>query len=113
MVEAGHKGHSKKYMELNEMDVLKWPAQSPELNLIEALWGDVEVGLGQVWGKVSDVETLEAAVKAAWNVTISGERLEGLIGSMPDRRQAVIDVDGYPILASGGCRSGGSLQNIK
>jgi hypothetical protein len=34
------------------------------------------VELGQVWGRVSDQEALEAAAKAAWN-TISDERLEG------------------------------------
>ena len=60
----GHRGHTKKYRELNGMDALPWPAQSPDLNFIEALWQDVEVELGQVWGRVSDLETLEAAVKA-------------------------------------------------
>ena len=43
---------------------------------------------------VSDLEALEAAVKAAWN-TISEERLEELVRSMPARLQAVIDVDGH------------------
>ena len=57
-------------------------AQTPDLNLIEALWQDVEVKLGQIWGRVSDLEALEAAVKTAWN-TISEELLEELIRSMP------------------------------
>ena len=64
----GRKGHSKEYRELNGMDVLPWLAQSPDLNLIEAL---------------------EAEVKAAWN-TISEGRLEGLIRSMPARLRAVL-----------------------
>ena len=84
-----HRGHSKKYQELNGVDVLPWPEQWPDLNPIEELWQDVEVELGQIWGKVSDMEALEAAVEVAWN-TIPEERLEGLIRSRP----ALIDADG-------------------
>ena len=91
----GHKGHAKRYRELNGMDVLPWPAQSPDLNLIEALWGDMEAELGQIWGRVSDPEVLEEAVKAAWD-SIAEERLEELIRSMPARLQAVIDADRHP-----------------
>ena len=84
----------KKNRELNGMDVLPWPAQSPDPNLIEAFWQDVKVELGQIWGRMSDVGALEAAVEAAWN-TIPEERLESLIRSMPARLQAVIDADGH------------------
>ena len=90
----GHRGHSESYRELNGMDVHPWPTQSPDLNLIEALWQDVEVELGQIWRRVSNLEALEVAVKAAWN-TISEERLNELIRSMPARLQAVIDADGH------------------
>ena len=87
----GHEGYSKKYRELNGMDVIPWPAQSPDLNLIEALLGDMRVELGQIWGRVSDPG---AAVEAVWD-SIIDERLEELIRSMPDRLQAVIDADGH------------------
>ena len=66
----------------------------PDLNLIKALWGDMEVELGQIWGRASDVEALEAAVKAVCD-TISEERLEDLVRSMPARLQAVINANGY------------------
>lgn len=86
----GHRGHSKNYRDLNGMDVPPWPRQSADLDL----WGDTEVELGQVWGRVRNVETLAAAVKVIQD-TASEKRLEELVRSMP----AAIDVDGYPTLA--------------
>ena len=44
---------------------------------------------------MGDPEIVEAAVKAAWD-SITEERLEELIRSMPARLQAVIDADGHP-----------------
>ena len=79
---------------MNGIDVLPWPAQSPDLNHIKPLWQDVEVELGQIWGRVSNLEVLETTVKAVWNI-ISKERLDELIRSMPARLQTVIDADGY------------------
>lgn len=90
----GHQEPAATYSQLNGVDVLGLPAQSPDLNLAEALWKDMEIKLGRVW-KGSDLEVLEAAVRAAWD-KISVERLEGLIRSMPARLQAVIDADGSP-----------------
>jgi hypothetical protein len=89
----GHKGYSIQYRELNEVDSVEWPAQSPDLNLIEALWGDIEAELGEIWGRVADIGVLEACVTAAWN-SIPEERLDSLIRSMPARLQAVIDAEG-------------------
>ena len=40
--------------------------QSPDLNLIEALWMDMETELGETWGRVGDIEVLQACLKAAW-----------------------------------------------
>lgn len=79
--------------DLNGLDSLQWPAQSPDLNLIEALWMDMETELGETWGRVGDIEVLEACLKAAWE-SIPQERLDSLIRGMPARLQAVIDAEG-------------------
>ena len=72
----GHKDHSNNYRDLNGMDVLF--KQSADLDL----WGSTGVQLGQVWERVRNVEALGAAVKAIRD-TVSEERLEGLIRSIP------------------------------
>ncbi|RPA97112.1 hypothetical protein L873DRAFT_1836523 [Choiromyces venosus 120613-1] len=88
VVEDGTPGHQKyaiKYQKLNEMDTIKWPLQSLDLNLIESFWLDMETELGEIWGRI------------VWG-TIEGDRMESLIRSMPTRLQAVIDANGGAIL---------------
>ena len=81
---SGHKGYAVRYRDLNGLDSLQWPVQSPDLNLIEALWVDMETELGEAWGRVGDIEALEACLKAAWE-SIPPERLDSLTRSMPAR----------------------------
>ena len=59
--------------------------QSPDLNLIGPLWGDMEVDLGQIWGRVSDPEAPEAAaveackIEALWpDFVLKVERLHNI-----------------------------------
>jgi len=46
----GHKGYATASREINGLDSLPWPPQSPDLNLIEASWGDLECELGEKYG---------------------------------------------------------------
>ncbi|RPA90255.1 hypothetical protein L873DRAFT_1561559, partial [Choiromyces venosus 120613-1] len=70
-----------------------WPAQSLDLNLIEALWLDMENELGETWGRIGDIETLEKALNIIWNF-IPNSWFENLIRTMPEHLQAVIDGEG-------------------
>lgn len=90
----GHKRFAAACRERNEMEILPWPPQSPDLNLIEALWGDMETELGETFGWVKDLNTLQTVLHAVWNSVEGAERLDGLIRSMPHRLAAVIAVDG-------------------
>ena len=41
----GHKGLSNRCKELNEVDILQWPAQPADLNCIESVWRELETEL--------------------------------------------------------------------
>ncbi|RPA99617.1 hypothetical protein L873DRAFT_1843518 [Choiromyces venosus 120613-1] len=96
VVEDGAPGHQRfaKYCwAINQVEILPWPPQSPDLNLIEALWGDMETELGETFGRIKDIEVIIRAVKAIWDA-IEISRLDGLIRSMPERLEAVIAAGG-------------------
>lgn len=78
------------------MDFLEWPPQSPDLNLIEACWSDMEIELGPAYARCMTVEGLKEAMRDAWN-NITPQRLEELIRGLRTKLQAVIDAGGAAI----------------
>ncbi len=73
--------------------VLDWPANSPDLNLMENLW---------VWSRgrwdtrPNKADDLKAAIKATW-ASITPEQCHRLIASMPRRIDAIIHAKGVPV----------------
>lgn len=93
----GHKKHAIEYRQLNGMEALDWPAQSPDLNPMGVVWERIETELGEIWGRVSDIETLKLCIQTAWEKVITEEVLYRLVEGMPARLQTVIDAGGNPI----------------
>jgi transposase len=80
----------------HHLDLLEnWPPQSPDLNLIENLWAELERRLKKVSHKIKDMQSLKDQLKKQWD-EMSLEFITGLVWSMPERCQAVIDAEGYP-----------------
>ena len=73
------------------MNVIEWPAQSPDLNLIENLWADVKKVVAAA--KPTTKESLWNVDKEAWS-EIPLKRCQDLVNSMP-RRVAIIANKGH------------------
>jgi transposase len=82
-----------KWFEDNDIQVLVWPAQSPDLNPIEHLWVHLKKALQQYPKPPSGVHELWDRLVEEWN-KIPPEVCQRLIESMPRRIEAVIKAKG-------------------
>ncbi|RCN35444.1 hypothetical protein ANCCAN_18693 [Ancylostoma caninum] len=72
---------------------LDWPSQSPDLNIIEQLWHELERRLAG--RKAKNVAEKFAQLEEEWK-KIPQTTIDTLIDSMPRRCQAVIEAKGFP-----------------
>ncbi|GES74155.1 IS630 family transposase [Rhizophagus clarus] len=77
----------------NSIEVLPWPPQSSDLNLIEHLWNDVDRRLRALNIEIRGKDALWEHVSQIWNKTAL-ETCIKLIESMLERIQDVINVKG-------------------
>ncbi|GIY83690.1 transposable element Tcb1 transposase [Caerostris darwini] len=71
---------------------LHTPAQSPDLNVIENLWSQLEKAVHE--HEITSKEVLKTVLKEEW-AKISVETTKTLVESMSRRLQAVIQAKGY------------------
>ncbi len=84
---------TKSWFNNHSVTVLDWPANSPDLNSIENLWGIVKRKTRDT--RPNNADDLKAALKATC-ASITPEQSHKLITSMPRRIDAVIHIKGGP-----------------
>ena len=82
-----------KWFKDNDINVLKWPAQSPDLNPIEHLWSHLKRQLSAYEAPAAGIHELWEWVQVEWEKIPPRVCVE-LIESMPRRVQAVIKAKG-------------------
>jgi len=84
----------KKWFRDNDVDVLEWPSQSPDLNPIENLWRELKTGV--MARKPSNLKDLETFAKEEW-AKIPVETCKNLVSKYKNRLEAVITNRGFSI----------------
>ena len=89
-------------MNEHEFTVMQWPANSPDMNLIENLWAHLKTELHKQYPDTLTLQGLPHTIRTAlcdrlnkvwWE--IGEEVLDRLVDSMPRRVQALIDAKGW------------------
>lgn len=84
-------GDVKDYFDKKGWEVQDHPPQSPDLNVIEHLWDEIDRRIDRT--SVNTIEQLKAKIIETW-ISVEPEVTKKLVDSMPRRLQAVIDAKG-------------------
>lgn len=75
---------TRQWMDDCDIDLLPWPAKSPDLNVIENVWGWLVLEVYENNRQFETVSDLKEAIAHAWE-KITPRRLKNLIESVPRR----------------------------
>ncbi|KAI0992976.1 hypothetical protein K3495_g15208, partial [Podosphaera aphanis] len=103
-----HKGRpAREFLDANGVESMPWPANSPDLNLIENVWSMIKYYIQERYPEFERMRQRNRAeirpiVLEAWYHSTTEEKLTQLIGSMARRYEEVLNANGGPISYYGG-----------
>ena len=87
------RGHVLPYKLRNNIKSLSWPAQSPDLNIIENVWLRLKNTLQRNTDAITCVEQLKAAITTAWT-NVPNNYIHWMYNSIPRHLRAVLTSKG-------------------
>lgn len=84
---------TKKFLKDEGIDVMSWPARSPDLNPMENLWGIMVQRVYDGGKQYATLAELKVALQKAWD-DIDQKTLDDLLASMPNRLTQCIELKG-------------------
>ncbi|EYB96308.1 hypothetical protein Y032_0151g2804 [Ancylostoma ceylanicum] len=87
---------TKTWLSENRVNLMDWPACSPDLNPMENLWGIIARKVYSNHRQFQTIDDLKTAVIEAWE-DVEDDTLKNLVNSMPNRLFEVASRQGGPI----------------
>ena len=82
-----------RFLEQQDVEVMDWPARSPDMNPIEHVWDQMGIWIRDMAFPPSTVAELQQVVRQAWDA-VGPQRVRRLVESMPRRVRAVLAARG-------------------
>lgn len=81
------------WIEENQIRVLPWPSRSPDINIIENVWGVLVKKIYKTNFRPQNVDELKNKISEVWN-ELTPDFARKLVGSMPNRINSLINKNG-------------------